>query len=327
MQAIAQSENLAEGSGGNSSGSVAFFEPAQEFEGCRPGTVFKLGHLGLGYYLDVLQTLLPELRPKLPEKWRDVNLREERLRVAADVGAGISLEHSAYGFVVDEVDEEPGQNLQSGEVIVAMEGRLLVGLSEPQMQASFQKRRVDGTRLQIASLAEVRKLAERRPEIVECWDAQNNHAYYFNKKTGKSSWVEEDLIEGSSGSAGAANATAAAPPAAPIDIASFLSHGFSKSKEPPAKKKKVDKSKAKDPTQAAKDESDRARDERERWAAHNNGGSGEMTYTEMFFRKYAGVAHKSEKKSGHDKRMKGSVGPGNGMEYMAAWTGSKNSFN
>merc|ERR1712003_94047 len=86
MQAAASSA-IAPGSGGTSSGSVAFFEPAQEFEGARPGTVFKLGHLGLGYYLDVVQTLLPEVRPKLPEKWRDVNLREERLRVDPEAGA------------------------------------------------------------------------------------------------------------------------------------------------------------------------------------------------------------------------------------------------
>lgn len=310
--------------------SVPFFEAAEAFEGARLGTVFKLGHLGLGYYLDPHQTLVPEVREKLPEKWRNATLREERLRVDAAVGAGISLEHSEFGFVVEGVDPEPGQQLQPGEVIVAMEGRLLVGLSAPQMQASFAKRRVDGARLHIANLAEVTKLSKRDPSIVECWDAQHQHTYYFHKKTGKTSWVEEELVaHGATGSGEAASSAGpGAPPAAPpVDLANFLIHGFAKPKEqPPKKKQKVakDKDKEKDAATLSKDESDLARAERQRWEEWNSGGSG--GYTEMFLNRYKGCQSNPGKKK-DDKRLKGSVGPGNGMEYLAKWTGSKNSFN
>lgn len=310
------------------------FQAAEAFEGARKGAVFKLGPLGLGYYLDASQTLLPQLRPQLPDRWRNANsLREESLRVDPKDGAGLSLEHSDFGFVVEAVATSPGQDVAPGEVIVAMEGRLLCGLSAPQMQASFQKRRVGGTRMHVASLAELQYLAARDPNIVETWDAQHQAYYYFHKKTGRSSWSRDELeIPAAPAEAGG---SASSTSAAPVDLSNFLLHGFAKPKEPPKKKHKptpAEKAKAAAAEAAVadgsgdltKDESDLAREERGRWNDWNEGGRG--GYTEEFFARYKNCTS-NPGKALKDKRLKGSVGPGQGMEYMARWTGSKNSFN
>lgn len=306
---------------------VEAFLPAETFQGAKPGMAFKLGLLGLGYYLDPLQAqrgLLDEVIPQLPETWRTANFREEQLCVDEAKGCGLDLEHSEFGFAVAEVEAEPGQELQAGEVIVAIEGRILAGLSAPQMQASFVKRRVKGARLHIANLADVQELSKRDPAIVEQWDNVKQHAYYFHKKTGKSGWTWQELQYESataSSSSQAAIQIHAPAQAAPIDLSHFLTHGFAKQKEAPKKKAKS-KEAAKD---TGKDESDFARDERKRWRDWNEGGSG--GYTDAFFMRYKNVQAFPEKEKVYDKRLKGSVGPGNGMEYMAKWTGSKNSFN
>merc|ERR1712087_1067830 len=100
---------------------------------------------------------------------------------------------------------------------------------------------------------------------------------------------------------------------APIDIANFLTRGFAKEKEAPVRKKKAA---AKEKNE--KDESEMAQEERKRWAEHNDGTSGMLTYTEQFFKKYKGnVQSQADKKKKLDKRMPGSVGPGLGMEYLA----------
>eukprot|EP00930_Biecheleria_cincta_P065018 TRINITY_DN50710_c0_g1_i1.p1 TRINITY_DN50710_c0_g1~~TRINITY_DN50710_c0_g1_i1.p1 ORF type:complete len:329 (-),score=73.01 TRINITY_DN50710_c0_g1_i1:167-1132(-) len=304
---------------------VEAFQPAETFQGARPGMAFKLGLLGLGYYLDPLQaqkTLLDEVIPQLPETWRTATFREEQLCVDEAKGCGLDLEHSEFGFAVTEVEAEPGQELQAGEVIVAIEGRILAGLSAPQMQASFVKRQVKGARLHVANLAHVEELSKRDPAIVEMWDNVKQHAYFFHKKTGKSAWTWQELqSESTTASSSSQAGSQGTAQAAPIDLSHFLTHGFAKQKEAPKKKAK-NKEAAKD---AGKDESDFARDERKRWREWNEGGSG--GYTEAFFARYKKVQAFPEKPKNNDKRLKGSVGPGNGMEYMARWTGSKNSFN
>lgn len=300
--------------------SSASFEPAFSFTGSRPGWAFKLGPQGLGYYFDPVQTLIPELKPKLPERWREVPLREVRLNVHPDKGAGLSLAHSDFGFAVEKISDNPGQILQNGDVIVAVEGRLLAGLSAPQMQASFQKRCAQNSRLAVAVLSEAKRLSERDPSIVDCWDAQYQRTYFFHKKTGKSAWTVEELQTSSQPSEVDCSK-------APIDLASFLMHGFQAPQEPPKKKTKTkSKTDAAAATAGAlgKDDSDLARDERKRWADWNEGGRG--GYTDQFFSKYRNC-HAFEGKVKKDKRLEGSVGPGQGMEYMARWTGSKNSFN
>jgi len=311
-----------------SSSGTRSFEPAASFLGARPGKVFKLDYLGLGYYLDSTQTLIPELRPKLPERWRDANLREERLQVDTKAGAGVSLEHTEFGFAIEKVEAVPGQQMQKGEVIVAMEGRVLAGLSAPQMQASFQKRRINGARVQVASLAEVKELATRDPAVIECWDAQHQRPYYFHKLTAKVAWTREELkvAQPAAETPKQGNSDGNADgPGAPIDLANFLSHGFAKQKEPPQKKRKKEKTEgAGEKKELEKDESDMSRAEKARWNDWNEGGRG--GYTLQFLDKYRNCTS-WESKPKQDKRMKGSVGPGHGNEYVARWTGSNNSFN
>lgn len=90
----------------------------------------------------------------LPENWRDAKFREAKLLVDDAKGCGLGMAHSAFGLVVETVEVTPGQDLQPGEVIVAVEGRSLAGLSAPQMEASFQKRRLQGARLLVASFVQ-----------------------------------------------------------------------------------------------------------------------------------------------------------------------------
>ncbi|CAE7266617.1 mus-41 [Symbiodinium natans] len=175
------------------------FQAAESFQGARPGYVFKVDKHGLGYYLDPVQvnrSIWDDVISKLPETWRETPHREEQLRVSEKQSCGLSMSHSEFGFVVDKVEDEPGQKLQKGEAIVAIEGRLLAGLSAPQMQASFQKRRVDGARLYVVDLAKAEELSKRDPNIIEMYDPIKQHNYFFHKKTGKSAWTLEDVRAG-----------------------------------------------------------------------------------------------------------------------------------
>ncbi|CAE7027920.1 ynaI [Symbiodinium sp. CCMP2592] len=207
------------------------FQAAESFQGARPGYVFKVDKHGLGYYLDPVQvnrSIWDDVVSKLPETWRETPHREEQLRVSEQQSCGLSMSHSDFGFVVDKVEDEPGQKLQKGEAIVAIEGRLLAGLSAPQMQASFQKRRVDGARLYVVDLAKAEELSRRDPNIIEMWDPVKQHNYYFHKKTGKSAWTLEELqpAPSTSTSASSEKRKAEAPSQAPIDIAHFMQHGI-----------------------------------------------------------------------------------------------------
>eukprot|EP00439_Symbiodinium_sp_Y106_P051898 s5187_g6.t3 len=258
-------------------------QAAESFQGARPGYVFKVDKHGLGYYLDPVQvnrSIWDDVVSKLPETWRETPHREARgmgkggacrlaeklvlkgataRGVSEQQSCGLSMSHSDFGFVVDKVEDEPGQKLQKGEAIVAIEGRLLAGLSAPQMQASFQKRRVDGARLYVVDLAKAEELSRRDPNIIEMWDPVKQHNYYFHKKTGKSAWTLEDLqpAPSTSTSASSEKRKAEAPSQAPIDIAHFMQHGFAKQKEQPKKKAKAKG--AVDETD--KSESDLAREE------------------------------------------------------------------
>lgn len=300
------------------------FQAAESFQGARPGYVFKVDKHGLGYYLDPVQvnrSIWDDVVSKLPETWRDTPHREEQLRVSQQQSCGLSMSHSDFGFVVDKVEDEPGQKLHKGEAIVAIEGRLLAGLSAPQMQASFQKRRVDGARLYVVDLAKAEELSRRDPNIIEMWDPVKQHNYFFHKKTGKSAWTLEELQPApstSTSTSASSEKRKADASQAPIDIAHFMQHGFAKQKEQPKKKAKAKAD------ETDRSESDLAREERARWRNWNEGGTG--GYTQQFFDRYKNC-RAFDPKPKEDKRLKGSVGPGPGMEYMARWTGSKNSFN
>lgn len=303
---------MAEATGGNS-----FFEYSPAFTGERPGYVFKLDHMGLGYYKDPLQTLIPQVREQLPQVWRETALREERLKVDPDAGAGVALEPCEFGFMVTGVDPNPGQDLAAGDVIVAVEGRMFVGISGDQMKASFLKRRADGARLAVARLEEIKERSLSDPSIIEGWDARNGCKYFFSKKSGLSAWSIEELRKKE-----APKAKEEEGPKAPVDLNHFLQHGFTQPLESEQDRNK--KKRKKDEGDLVKDASDRARDEKGRWNDWNEGGRG--GYTEAFLMKYKNVrAFEPEVKP--DKRLKGSYGPGLGMDRFEKWTGSKNSFN
>lgn len=302
---------------GYTGGSTSFFDPCPSFIGERPGYVFKLDHMGLGYYVDPLQTLLPKVKEQLPERWRECSMREEKLKVDPTAGAGVALEPCEFGFLVERVNEEPGQNLTKGDVVVAVEGRMFVGISGDQMKASFLKRRVDGARLAVVRLEEVTQLNALDAAVIEGWDARNGCKYYFSKKSGLSAWSLEDLKAKE-----APKAKEEEAPKAPVDLQQFLLHGFNKPLE--SEQDKIRKNKRKKETAAGKDESDLARAEKSRWNDWNEGGTG--GYTEAFFAKYRNC-QAFEKAPKADKRLKGSVGPGLGMDKFEKWTGSKNSFN
>lgn len=65
-------------------------------------------------------------------------LRKTILRVCPDVGAGLHLSTCEAGYFVDDVDSEPGQqDLRKGFVIVAIEGKMLLGLDEDELERVF----------------------------------------------------------------------------------------------------------------------------------------------------------------------------------------------
>lgn len=76
--------------------------------------------------------------------------REVRLRVA-ESGAGIDLTPSDRGFQVDHVEEFPGQDFSAGEVILAINGHKLSGLSEDEVEETFGAHFGDGAVLMIGS--------------------------------------------------------------------------------------------------------------------------------------------------------------------------------
>eukprot|EP00435_Cladocopium_sp_Y103_P059147 s444_g21.t1 len=241
------------------------FQASETFQGERPGFAFKMGPRGLGYYLDAVQgsrSFWDEVVTKLPESWRDAPFREAILRVHPEKGCGLGMAHSEFGLAVENIEEVPGQELHCGEVIVAIEGRILAALSAPQMQASFQKRRLDGARLFVANLAQVTDLSKRDPNIIQMWDPLKKHNYFFHKKTGRSAWTMEELLPTASDKSAPSQpgkADEQASGQAPIDLSHFLQHGFAKQKEAPKKKPKA-KAAPKEGEEHSKDESDLARE-------------------------------------------------------------------
>jgi len=80
------------------------------------------------------------------------------LRVDPDAGAGLDLDATDLGYVVDGVDDRPGQapELRVGAVIVAIEGKVLLGLSSQGLEAAFESEFRDGAALVILDAEELR---------------------------------------------------------------------------------------------------------------------------------------------------------------------------
>ena len=74
-----------------------------------------------------------------------------RLRVApAGGGAGLDMEASRWGYLVEEVEAEPGQpDVAAGDCIISIGGQALHGLDEETMEWRFGRNFADGVELAI----------------------------------------------------------------------------------------------------------------------------------------------------------------------------------
>jgi len=76
-------------------------------------------------------------------------LRTCRLRVDEDVGAGLLLQATRSGYLVDLVEQNPRQDsdLQPGTVLICIDACSLVGLGESELETSFSRCFCDGALL------------------------------------------------------------------------------------------------------------------------------------------------------------------------------------
>eukprot|EP00931_Biecheleriopsis_adriatica_P050500 TRINITY_DN29242_c0_g1_i1.p1 TRINITY_DN29242_c0_g1~~TRINITY_DN29242_c0_g1_i1.p1 ORF type:complete len:1355 (-),score=380.51 TRINITY_DN29242_c0_g1_i1:40-3651(-) len=100
---------------------------------------------------DTLRKAKEELRNLLefyfPSQSQTAARRSVRLRVHDESGAGIDLSHSEQGFHVDHVEDFPGQDLLSGDVIVEINGQSLAGLTADEIDDTFGEHFADGASL------------------------------------------------------------------------------------------------------------------------------------------------------------------------------------
>eukprot|EP00913_Durusdinium_trenchii_P004693 g4358.t1 len=83
--------------------------------------------------------------------------RFEELKVDPELGAGLDLAADPYGYLVEGVDEKPGQRLNAGEVILEIDGVQLWGdLDEEQLNEAFGSRFADAARVRVAPADAVR---------------------------------------------------------------------------------------------------------------------------------------------------------------------------
>lgn len=83
--------------------------------------------------------------------------RFEDLKVDPALGAGLELTADPYGFLIETVDETPGQRLNANEVILEIDGVQLWGdLDEERLGDAFGSRFADGARIRVARADAVR---------------------------------------------------------------------------------------------------------------------------------------------------------------------------
>lgn len=89
--------------------------------------------------------------------WR--SLRTCALRVCAKDGAGLDLEASTLGYLVEAVDERPGQDpvLSPGTAILSLAGAPLLGLDADGLEASFGAHFHDGAAVLVVAAEELRR--------------------------------------------------------------------------------------------------------------------------------------------------------------------------
>lgn len=84
-----------------------------------------------------------------PDPPRPSPTRQIHLRVHPEHGAGIELRVSEQGYLLDFVEDFPGQDLSVGDVILEINGQKLAGLSEAEMEDKFGANFGDGAQLTI----------------------------------------------------------------------------------------------------------------------------------------------------------------------------------
>lgn len=77
--------------------------------------------------------------------------RRAYLRVDPESGAGIEITHAHEGYLVDEVDEHPGQDFVAGDLLVEIDGVCLAGLSEEELEEAFAGCFADGAQLVVVA--------------------------------------------------------------------------------------------------------------------------------------------------------------------------------
>lgn len=98
---------------------------------------------------------LPTLTP-LPPPSAAINCRSVTLRVDAETGAGLEMTAHSYGYHVDQVEDQPGQDLKPGDVLLSVDGEALWGdLSEDELTEAFGREFADGATVLVARADEV----------------------------------------------------------------------------------------------------------------------------------------------------------------------------
>eukprot|EP00933_Yihiella_yeosuensis_P015843 TRINITY_DN13686_c0_g2_i1.p1 TRINITY_DN13686_c0_g2~~TRINITY_DN13686_c0_g2_i1.p1 ORF type:complete len:946 (-),score=306.26 TRINITY_DN13686_c0_g2_i1:38-2740(-) len=78
--------------------------------------------------------------------------RQVRLRVHAEAGAAVDLAPCPDGFLIEHVEDFPGQDFTAGEVIAEINGCALAGLGDEEMEDAFGANFKDGANLVIVKL-------------------------------------------------------------------------------------------------------------------------------------------------------------------------------
>jgi len=94
--------------------------------------------------------------PSAPPSGSGGLLRQGRLHVHSDLGAGLTLVACECGYLVSHISEPRQCDLRRGDVIVAIGGAVLLGLEESEVEASFGSEFEDGQLIVVGSYLSLR---------------------------------------------------------------------------------------------------------------------------------------------------------------------------